>query len=204
MVKKSSGRENDAFAPSGQLDGLARIAAQIRTVGNAFLTGDYAEFCAATGALAAAGKYAPRRAWRQNVPNFARGPISGRFNPIAPWFRFEIGGRGVIGTGRLLNVHEGPPNLAHGGITAALLDDALGRVVLESGRESRTARLTVNYRHGVPLFTILVVEAWIDHEEGRKLFTQAQISAEGKCLAEASGLMIIPRTVHVPPLIADS
>jgi acyl-coenzyme A thioesterase PaaI-like protein len=53
------------------------------------------------------------------------------------------------------------------------------------------ARITINYRHMVPIGFNGRVEAWIDHIERRKCFIRSRLTDEaGKIYAEGEGLFI--------------
>ncbi|TPG36466.1 PaaI family thioesterase [Mycolicibacterium hodleri] len=79
---------------------------------------------------------------------------------------------------------EGGPNVAHGGWTAAAMDEMLGHVPLMHEQMSVTATLTVNFRKPVPVERPLAGRAWIDKIEGSRWF----ISGELLLLPGRSGL----------------
>jgi acyl-coenzyme A thioesterase PaaI-like protein len=65
--------------------------------------------------------------------------------------------------------HQGFPGVIHGGIVAAVLDEALGRTsLLGDTREwTMTGRLEVRYRRYVPYGPLLRVRATLDSERRR-------------------------------------
>ena len=86
---------------------------------------------------------------------------------------------------------EGPPDSVHGGAIAAVLDEAMGAVCWMNQHPVVGARITINYRHMVPLGFSGRVESWIDHIERRKCFITSRLSDEaGKIYAEGEGLFI--------------
>jgi acyl-coenzyme A thioesterase PaaI-like protein len=86
---------------------------------------------------------------------------------------------------------EGPPRSVHGGATAAVLDEAMGGACWMNGHRVVAARLTVNYRHLVPLGFDGRVDAWIDAIDRRKITTRARLTdLAGKVYAESEGLFI--------------
>jgi acyl-coenzyme A thioesterase PaaI-like protein len=86
---------------------------------------------------------------------------------------------------------EGPPDSVHGGAIAAVLDEAMGASCWMNHHPVVGARITINYRHLVPLGFSGHVEAWIDHIERRKCFITSRLTdAEGKVYAEGEGLFI--------------
>jgi thioesterase superfamily protein len=86
---------------------------------------------------------------------------------------------------------EGPPDSVHGGAIAAVLDEAMGASCWMNHHAVVGARITINYRHLVPLGFSGRVEAWIDQIERRKCFITSRLTdAEGKVYAEGEGLFI--------------
>ncbi len=86
---------------------------------------------------------------------------------------------------------EGPPGHAHGGSMAAVLDDAIGKVGWLNGRRVVAARISVSFRRMLPLGTDALLEAWVDREEGRKVFTRGHLlGGDGKPYADAEGLFV--------------
>jgi uncharacterized protein (TIGR00369 family) len=75
----------------------------------------------------------------------------------------------------LTEFQQGPPGHAHGGATAAILDEAMGAAVWFSGRPVLAANLSVDYLKPVPLGVPLEVHAHITQEEGQTIYTKGQI-----------------------------
>jgi acyl-coenzyme A thioesterase PaaI-like protein len=70
---------------------------------------------------------------------------------------------------------EGPPQRAHGGLVALAFDDALGFVLNMHRIIAYTGQLSVSYKAGTPLGTPLVITAWLDRRERRKLFIESEL-----------------------------
>lgn len=86
---------------------------------------------------------------------------------------------------------EGPPDTVHGGAIAAVLDEAMGAVCWMNQHPVVAARITINYRHMVPLGFSGRVESWIDHIERRKISLTSRLTdATGKVYAEGEALFI--------------
>jgi acyl-coenzyme A thioesterase PaaI-like protein len=86
---------------------------------------------------------------------------------------------------------EGPPASVHGGAIAAVLDEAMGAACWMNRHAVVAARITINFRHLVPLGFAGRVEAWIDHIEGRKIFLTSRLTDDaGRVHAEGEGLFI--------------
>jgi thioesterase superfamily protein len=86
---------------------------------------------------------------------------------------------------------EGPPDSVHGGAIAAVLDEAMGAVCWMNRHPVVGARITINYRHMVPLGFSGRVESWIDHIERRKCFITSKLTDDsGKVYAEGEALFI--------------
>ena len=73
---------------------------------------------------------------------------------------------------------------------AAAFDEVLGYVQSLSGQPGMTGTLTVRYRKPTPLHTPLLFEAELVRVEGRKIFTRAELHAEGVLRAEAEGIFV--------------
>ncbi len=91
---------------------------------------------------------------------------------------------------------QGPPGYAHGGASAAVLDEAMGAAVWRSGLKVVLANMNLNYHLPVPLRTPLRVEAWLERVEGRKAYAQGRLLVEEeKTAVSGAGLYI-----HAPHL----
>ncbi|MGB1250023.1 MAG: PaaI family thioesterase [Candidatus Promineifilaceae bacterium] len=100
--------------------------------------------------------------------------------------------RSIRGTVTLTQTYVGPPNHAHGGASAAVLDDAMGTCAWFAGHQVMTAKMTVNYRRPVPLDTPLQVAAAVEKVDGRKIYINAQIHLpDGTVATESDGLFIV-------------
>lgn len=98
----------------------------------------------------------------------------------------------TAGIVRFSRFHHGRGGVAHGGATALLFDEVLGRMSNYPGEPpSRTAYLTVNYRAVAPIETDLRVEAGIDRVEGRKKFSSGRLYDGRTLVAEAEALFIV-------------
>ena len=93
---------------------------------------------------------------------------------------------------------EGGPNVAHGGWTAAVLDEALGHIPPMNDQMSVTATLTINFLKPVPVERPLAARAWIDKIEGSKWFISGElVLLPGRSvLATASGIWIARDPSH--------
>lgn len=123
-------------------------------------------------------------------------PVSGPENAIAP--PLHLRGRddgSIVGEASLGMPYQGPPGYVHGGVSALLLDHALGVANGWAGTSGMTAELTLRYRRVTPLFEPLTVTARQVAVDGRKIRTEGAIHAGGETCVEASGLFIAK---HVP------
>ncbi len=123
-------------------------------------------------------------------------PVSGPENAIAP--PLHLRGRedgSIVGKASLGMPYQGPPGYVHGGVSALLLDHALGVANGWAGTSGMTAELTLRYRRVTPLFAPLTVTARQVAVDGRKIRTEGAIQAGGETCVEASGLFIAK---HVP------
>jgi acyl-coenzyme A thioesterase PaaI-like protein len=112
-------------------------------------------------------------------------------NPEGLQIVFEVDGTRVSGRFEARETHRGWPGLAHGGIAAAALDEAMGWATWASGALSMTARMEVKYRRPLPLGEELVVSAEVTRDRGRRLEVEAVIrTLSGETLVQANGVFI--------------
>jgi uncharacterized protein (TIGR00369 family) len=116
-------------------------------------------------------------------------------NPEGLRIEFQADGRQVSGRFTARDVHQGYPGVAHGGIAAAALDEAMGWAMYAAGAWAMTARMEVKYRRPLPLGEELSVTAQVVRERGRWLEAVGELRASsGELLAQAKGLfMRMPR-----------
>lgn len=69
--------------------------------------------------------------------------------------------------------HQGAPGLAHGGVIATALDEAMGAVTRLLRLPVVTVRLEIDYRLPVPVGTTLHIASRITGQRGRKVYTEA-------------------------------
>jgi acyl-coenzyme A thioesterase PaaI-like protein len=127
-----------------------------------------------------------------------RSPIVGEASPLSPrldWERVDEPDGGIVveARGTFGAAYEGPPGFVHGGWIACAFDEVLGIANITSGNPGMTARLTVHYRKPTPLFHELVVRAWNDRVEGRRILSRAEIWDGDTLTAEADGIFVQPR-----------
>ncbi len=87
--------------------------------------------------------------------------------------------------------HEGGPGLVHGGMSAAVLDDLIGFVMIAHRQPGVTANLSVNYLRPIPVGMHLRAEAWMTRVDGRKMFAEAvAFDDQGTNYLEATALFL--------------
>jgi thioesterase superfamily protein 4 len=97
---------------------------------------------------------------------------------------------------------DGHLHTAHGGVAAALLDEAMGTVGgihKEPGKSQFTAYLHVDYRKPLPTPGVICIKAKLDGEKsrGRKIFVTATLeSGDGVVYNDANGLFLETERKH--------
>jgi acyl-coenzyme A thioesterase PaaI-like protein len=93
---------------------------------------------------------------------------------------------------------EGGPNVAHGGWTAAAMDEMLGHVPILHDHMTVTATLTVNFKKPVPVERPLIAQAWVDKVEGSKWFISGELLLvpTRSVLATATGIWVARDPSH--------
>jgi uncharacterized protein (TIGR00369 family) len=101
--------------------------------------------------------------------------------------RQRIVGRFVLG-----ERYQGGGGMAHGGIIATLLDEAMGKVCRFRNARAVTAELTVEYLKPVKVNAEIVVEAFESELKGRNLFLTGEIrDTGGEVLARGKGRFVV-------------
>ena len=121
-------------------------------------------------------------------------------NPLPPFDkpRAAPGAVRIFADFEFDEAQQGPPGHAHGGASAAVVDEAMGAAVWQSGLQALLANLNLDYRLPVPLYTPLRAEAELQKLEGRKAYAIGRILVGGKVAVEATGLY-----VHIPTFFGD-
>jgi uncharacterized protein (TIGR00369 family) len=101
--------------------------------------------------------------------------------------------RRVIGRFVLGEAYQGGGSMAHGGIIATLLDEAMGKVCRFREVRAVTAELSVQYLKPVNVRDEIIVEGWEESEQkGRNLFHVGEIRNEtGEVLARGHARFVI-------------
>jgi len=75
----------------------------------------------------------------------------------------------------LTNAQQGPPGIAHGGASAALLDEAMGASVWRAGFRAAAVNLNTTYQKPIPLEVKIQVFGRFVERNGKYLFAQGEI-----------------------------
>jgi uncharacterized protein (TIGR00369 family) len=106
---------------------------------------------------------------------------------------YERGTGEVVCRVRLPDRYQGFPGLAHGGVLAAMLDEAAMRAAM-AGDDQRfmlTARMTIHYRKPVPVGEPLELVGRLLKQSGRLSTAQAQLRLpDGSLAAEAEAVLV--------------
>jgi len=98
---------------------------------------------------------------------------------------------------------EGPPEHAHGGSIAAVLDEAMGATPWANRLSVVAAKITVEFKAMLPLGMITHIECWIDQVKGRKVWTKGLVTDNnGNIFSTGEGLYIIvpiEKFSNIPP-----
>jgi acyl-coenzyme A thioesterase PaaI-like protein len=95
--------------------------------------------------------------------------------------------------------HQGAPGLAHGGVLASALDEALGCLNWLTRVVSVTGHLETDYRRPVPVGATLHLTAWADGVSGRKIYCSAEArlgAPDGPVAVHASSIYIMVGLDH--------
>jgi acyl-coenzyme A thioesterase PaaI-like protein len=88
--------------------------------------------------------------------------------------------------------HQGYAGIVHGGIIAALLDEAMLKLCWELGIPAVTARLDAKLKKTARVGEELRLRGWIDEDHGRVIRLRAEVTdATGAVVAAAKGVAVV-------------
>lgn len=94
----------------------------------------------------------------------------------------------------LNEAQQGPPGHAHGGASAAILDELMGLVVWAAGHKVLAANININYRKPLPLHQPLLAESRIIEVGERKIISEGKILLPDSTVAvEGSGVYVVAK-----------
>jgi len=99
----------------------------------------------------------------------------------------------------LAETFAGADGIAHGGIVATLLDEAMVYASRSATPLAATASLSVRYRQPTPVGVVLDLEATVLWNRGRAVRCRAWLRQDGQLLAEAEGTLLRLRPSLAPP-----
>ena len=87
----------------------------------------------------------------------------------------------------ILKWQEGAPGYVHGGIIAAILDEAQGNICIHLGNIVVTKRLDIQYHLAIPSLSTIKVKSWITKKHEKTIETEAIITnAKGRMLVNSN------------------
>lgn len=143
-----------------------------------------------------------------DTTDYQRCFVCGQRNPSGLQLVFRLENDAVIADFQPREEHQGFPGIIHGGIVAAVLDEALNRTSLlgEHPAWTMTGRLEVRYRRYVPYGPLLRVRAVLTSQRGRMVQASGTLTRaddEGTVLAEAQGTFMALSPEAVEAVMKD-
>jgi len=91
--------------------------------------------------------------------------------------------------------YEGYNGFIHGGIITTLMDEAMAKAILISGKRAVTAQITTHFRKPLTTGLKVLTSGWITEAKTRTIKTAAQIAdATGSLIATAEAVFIVTGT----------
>jgi acyl-coenzyme A thioesterase PaaI-like protein len=118
--------------------------------------------------------------------------ICGSENPHNLGLHWYVNEKGEVSSEFALTLaQQGPPGHAHGGLSAAVLDEVMGAAVWQAGYTVAAAKIEINYRKPVPLGQCLKTRGYVTRRNGRKIYARGEICLpDGTLLVAGKGLFI--------------
>jgi uncharacterized protein (TIGR00369 family) len=114
--------------------------------------------------------------------------VCGKGNPIGLRVEFDTDRENlkISGTFTPRREHEGYKGIVHGGLVAALLDEAMVKLLWEAGIPAVSASLDIRLARPALVGEPLRIKGWVDSRKGRLVFTRASVEdSAGRIVAEA-------------------
>ena len=119
--------------------------------------------------------------------------VCGHDNPHSIGLTLYVDDDGVMTAEFTLNdAQQGPPGHAHGGASAAILDEAMGLVAWAAGLKVAAVNLEINYHKPLPLHQPLTLETRVIEQDERKAFSTGEIYLpDGTVAVSGRGIYVI-------------
>lgn len=113
-------------------------------------------------------------------------------NPIGLKIEFEVDPENLKIKGTFIphREHEGYAGIMHGGLVATLLDEAMVKLLWESGIPAVSASIDVRLARPARVGEPLQIAGWVSSKKGRFIFTGAKVEDAGGLVAEAKGVCV--------------
>jgi acyl-coenzyme A thioesterase PaaI-like protein len=114
--------------------------------------------------------------------------VCGKRNPIGLRVEFDLDRTNLRITGSFIpkQVHEGYRGVVHGGLVAALLDEAMVKLLWEVGIPAVSASLDIRLARPARIGEPLLIKGWVESQRGRLVLTGASVEdSDGRIVAEA-------------------
>jgi len=129
---------------------------------------------------------------RRKLPEHGWCFVCGSENPHSIGLSWWVDEEGILTSEFSLNkAQQGPPGIAHGGASAAILDEAMGLVVWAAGMSVAAVNIEINYHLPLPLGRPLRLESRITEKDERKIFSAGEIRLEdGRVAVSGRGIYV--------------
>ena len=119
--------------------------------------------------------------------------VCGNENPHSIGLTWYVDDDGILTSEFTLNeAQQGAPGHAHGGASAAILDEAMGLVVWAAGLKVAAVNLEINYHKPLPLNQPLTLETRIAQKDERKIFSTGEIKLpDGTIYVSGRGIYVV-------------
>lgn len=112
----------------------------------------------------------------------------GKSNPIGLKLQFRFDGEDYVTEFEVKPEHQGWTGIAHGGLLATVLDEAMARLLWEKGLNAITGRLSVRYHRSLRVGEVVQVRARIAKQRSLGIETSAEAMRDGELVADATAV----------------
>lgn len=120
--------------------------------------------------------------------------ISGKKNEESLNIEYSLNNGIVTGKFCPQKAHRSYPDIVHGGLMAAILDDAMAFSINNTGVVALTAKMEIRYKKPITINKVILIEARVENKKRNLYFTTGSIkNLDNDVLIEANAVFMIKK-----------
>lgn len=128
-------------------------------------------------------------------------------NPVGLKLKFKLEGETIKTKFNFQKVHQGYKNIVHGGFIALILDEVMGNLIYQCGKNGITAQLELRIKQPTLVGQTLYFTAWIEKEDKKIIYAKAEAKRKNGILvayASSKNVKLKERSVKKQILVTKA